>query len=132
MADADPMRAFELRPQFPQLRVRPSVDLRAQNAGQRGQTQGDVIVLRTRGRIAEIPKACPSLGHMGRAHPKPGPHLHKRQIWARQHPVTKILPVSLSTSPRHVALRSHTETLESQIPPVSEPTIVIPIRTIAV
>ena len=131
MAYAYPMRAFEPRPQLPQLRVRPSVDLRAQSAGQRGQTQGDVIVLRTRGRIAEVPKACPSLGHIGRAHPKPGGHLHKRQIWAGQHPVTKILPVSLSTSPRHVPLRNHTETLESQVNPVSEPTIAIPVRTIA-
>ena len=132
MADADPMRAFEPRPQFPQLRVRPSVDLRAQSAGKRGQTQGDVIVLRTRGRIAELPKARPSIGHIERAHPKPGGHLHKRRVWAGQHPVTKILPVSLSTSPPNVPLRNHTETLESQINSGSEPTIAIPVRTITV
>ncbi len=132
MADADPMRVIQPRPQLPQLRVRPRGDLRAQSAGQRSQTQWHVIMLRTRGRITKVAKACPNLRHIGRAHPKTGGHLHKGQIWAGQNPVTKILPVSLSTSPCHVRLRYHTETLESHFDPVSEPQIGIPVREISV
>lgn len=132
MADADPVRALKPRPQLTQLAVGSGVDLRTQGAGERSKAARHMVVLRPWRRVAEIAKPSTDLRHIGRADAEPGRNLHQRQIRAGQYSVTKILPVSLPTPPRHARLRHQTESFESHNQPVSKALFVIPVRAIPV
>ena len=132
VADTDVVGRLQPGAQVTQCGVRYGRHALLQGLAERLEPKRHVVVLRAGCRLTQVaqPRAC--FGHIRSADAKPLRQNRKRRVRMGQNPVTQILIQSLPASPRHHQLRNLPESFESQIDPVSEGGITIPVSAILV